>query len=220
MRWRRYLVSSTILVLIEIFLDRLKLMLIAAIGVMPRYSWNIPLIVIFWSQYFFGGLEYICWPLLCLCTPFMIFEGCLDSNTQFCYSKRALQLSHPYLYLATYHSYCHPVRYLATHPSTFSLVPIISHPCPSLKILKDCPFNNARHFKGTVFQKIEWGLVRQLKNLVFWIPSINVFWLKRIRYNKKKIWNITVSLPSLYLNQIPWEPNPSHATVHLSLCIG
>ncbi len=44
--------------------------------------------------YYFGGLE--CWPLLRLCRPFMIFEGCLDSNPECCRSKLArYRLSHP-----------------------------------------------------------------------------------------------------------------------------
>ncbi len=45
--------------------------------------------------YFFGGLP-LCWPLLCLCHPFCIFERCLDSNPESCRSKQArYQLSHP-----------------------------------------------------------------------------------------------------------------------------
>ncbi len=44
--------------------------------------------------YFFIGL--VCWPSLCLSRPFMIFEGCLSSNSECCRSKRArYQLSHP-----------------------------------------------------------------------------------------------------------------------------
>ncbi len=38
----------------------------------------------------------VCRPLLCLCRPFMIFEGCLDSNPEYCRSKLARnRLSHP-----------------------------------------------------------------------------------------------------------------------------
>ncbi len=38
----------------------------------------------------------MCRPLLCLCRPFMIFEGCLDSNPEYCRSKLArYRLSHP-----------------------------------------------------------------------------------------------------------------------------
>ncbi len=29
----------------------------------------------------------VCRPLLCLCRPFMIYEGCLDSNPKYCRSK-------------------------------------------------------------------------------------------------------------------------------------
>ncbi len=48
----------------------------------------------------------MCRPLLCLCRPFMIFEGCLDSNPEYCRSKLArYRLSHPSL------------SDLATHPS-------------------------------------------------------------------------------------------------------
>ncbi len=31
----------------------------------------------------------VCWPLLCLCRPFCIFERCLDSNPESCRSKQA-----------------------------------------------------------------------------------------------------------------------------------
>jgi hypothetical protein len=40
----------------------------------------------------------VCRPLLRLCRPFMIFEGCLDSNPEYCCSKLArYRLSHPSL---------------------------------------------------------------------------------------------------------------------------
>jgi len=42
----------------------------------------------------------VCRPPLCLCRPFMIFEGCLDSNPECCRSKLArYRLSHPSLYV-------------------------------------------------------------------------------------------------------------------------
>ncbi len=31
----------------------------------------------------------VCWPLLCLCRPFCIFERCLYSNPESCHSKQA-----------------------------------------------------------------------------------------------------------------------------------
>ncbi len=38
----------------------------------------------------------LCWPLLCLCPPFYIFERCLDSNPESCPRNQArYQLSHP-----------------------------------------------------------------------------------------------------------------------------
>ncbi len=38
----------------------------------------------------------MCWPLLCLCRAFCIFERCLDSNPETCRSKqRRYQLRHP-----------------------------------------------------------------------------------------------------------------------------
>ncbi len=38
----------------------------------------------------------MCGPLVCFCRPFMIFEGCLNSNSECRCSKRArYQLSHP-----------------------------------------------------------------------------------------------------------------------------
>ncbi|MFN9910241.1 MAG: hypothetical protein ACK56F_29705, partial [bacterium] len=40
----------------------------------------------------------VCRPLLCLCRPFMNFEGCLDSNPEYCRSKLArYRLSYPSL---------------------------------------------------------------------------------------------------------------------------
>jgi hypothetical protein len=69
------------------------------------------------SQPFFDRLQHIlffvyffwrarvCRPLLRLCRPFTIFEGCLDSNQECCRSKLArYQLSHPSLYLANHPS--------------------------------------------------------------------------------------------------------------------
>ncbi len=45
--------------------------------------------------YIFLGAR-VCWPLLCICRPFMIYEGCLNSNSECCRSKRARnQTSHP-----------------------------------------------------------------------------------------------------------------------------
>jgi hypothetical protein len=46
----------------------------------------------------------VCWPLLCLCRPFCIFERWLNSNPESSRNKQALryQLSHPSFYLATY----------------------------------------------------------------------------------------------------------------------
>jgi hypothetical protein len=47
----------------------------------------------------------VCRPLLRLWRPFMIFEGCLDSNPEYCRSKLArYRLSHPSLYLAIHPS--------------------------------------------------------------------------------------------------------------------
>jgi hypothetical protein len=47
----------------------------------------------------------VCWPILCLCCPFMVFEGCLDSNPERRRSKQVCfqltqpsKLSHPALY--------------------------------------------------------------------------------------------------------------------------
>jgi hypothetical protein len=54
--------------------------------------------------YFFWRAR-VCRPLLRLSRPFMIFEGCLDSNTECCRSKLArYRLGHPSLYLATHPS--------------------------------------------------------------------------------------------------------------------
>ncbi len=60
------------------------------------------------TEVFFGTFFWrarVCRPLLRLCRPFMIFEGCLDSNPECCGSKLACyRLSHPSLYLATHPS--------------------------------------------------------------------------------------------------------------------
>ncbi len=57
----------------------------------------------------------VCRPLLCVCRPFMIFEGCLDSNPEYCRSKLArYRLSHPSLLLS------HPSLYFF-HPSLLLL---------------------------------------------------------------------------------------------------
>ncbi len=50
--------------------------------------------------YIFFWRARVCRPLLRLCRPFMIFEGCLDSNPEYCCSKLArYRLSHPSLYI-------------------------------------------------------------------------------------------------------------------------
>jgi hypothetical protein len=49
---------------------------------------NNELILFFLSL--FGGLERVGHALLCLCLPFVVFEGCLDSNPETCRSKQAL----------------------------------------------------------------------------------------------------------------------------------
>jgi hypothetical protein len=68
------------------------------------------LLEIFFLYIFWGAR--VCRQLLRLYRPFMIFEGCLDSNPECCRSKLArYRLSHPSLYnLAT-----HPYR--LSHPS-------------------------------------------------------------------------------------------------------
>ena len=50
--------------------------------------------------YIFNGPATVCWPLLCLCRPFCIFDLCLDSNPDSCHNKQAsYQLSHPSHYI-------------------------------------------------------------------------------------------------------------------------
>jgi hypothetical protein len=75
----------------------------------PTNIWRLPKYFIFWIFFFLRAR--VCRPLLRLCRPFMIFEGCLDSNPECCRSKLArYRLSHPSLYLAT-----HPFRNI-DHP--------------------------------------------------------------------------------------------------------
>ncbi len=61
----------------------------------------------------------VCSPLPCVCRTFMIFERCLNSNSECCRSMRA-----PY-------KLSHPSPYLATHP-LIQPFPILSHPFPYL----------------------------------------------------------------------------------------
>ncbi len=64
----------------------------------------------------------VCRPLLCLCRSFMIFEGCLDSNPEYCRSKLArYRLSHPSPYLS------HPSPYLATHSPDLATHPPVEY---------------------------------------------------------------------------------------------
>ncbi len=66
------------------------------------------------KDYFFFWQARMCWPLLCLCGPFCIFERCLDSNPESCRSKQArYQLSHPSPWPTN-----HPSPYFATHLPT------------------------------------------------------------------------------------------------------
>ncbi len=52
--------------------------------------------ILFYGYFFWRAR--VCQPLLRLCRPFMIFEGCLDSNPKCCRSKLArYRLSHPSL---------------------------------------------------------------------------------------------------------------------------
>jgi hypothetical protein len=67
------------------------------------YKYRSTNILIFFFIFFWRAR--VCRPLLCLCRPFMIFEGCPDSNPEYCRSKLAgYRLSHPSLYLATHPS--------------------------------------------------------------------------------------------------------------------
>ncbi len=75
----------------------------------PSSSFNIPprspsvvdpllwiRIELFISFLYFFWQATVCWPLLCLCRPFCIFERGLDSNPESCRSKQErYQLSHP-----------------------------------------------------------------------------------------------------------------------------
>ncbi len=87
----------------------------------------------FLFSYIFCGRARVCWPLLCLCCPFMIFDGCLNSNSECCRSKRARYLSHLSPYLSTNPSAQPPIPLpqppipLLSHPS-----PVISQPSPYL----------------------------------------------------------------------------------------
>jgi hypothetical protein len=60
-----------------------------------KYGKKISKLLIFFFVYIFWRAR-VCRPLLGLCGPFMIFEGCLDSNLEYCRSKLArYRLSHP-----------------------------------------------------------------------------------------------------------------------------
>jgi hypothetical protein len=99
----------------------------------------------FFSFIFFWRAR-VCRPLLRLCRPFMIFEGCLDSNPECCRSKLArYRLSHPSQYRLSHPSQnrlshptpndlaTHPSTDLATHPYRLSHPSLrLSHPSPDL----------------------------------------------------------------------------------------
>jgi hypothetical protein len=54
--------------------------------------------IFFFFFFFFFCRARVCRPLLRLCRPFMIFEGCLDPNPEYCRSKLArYRLSQPSL---------------------------------------------------------------------------------------------------------------------------
>ncbi len=58
-----------------------------------RSSLLLPTVIVFFT---FCCRARMCWLFLCLRHPWMIFEGCLNSNSECCLSKRAhYQLSHP-----------------------------------------------------------------------------------------------------------------------------
>ncbi len=95
-----------------VFLVRMDCLLVSSPGLPVNHStWT----AFYFFFFFFFWRARVCRPLLRFCRPFMIFEGCLDSNPEYCRSKLArYRLSHPSLSdLAT-----HPSDDLATHPST------------------------------------------------------------------------------------------------------
>ncbi len=104
----------------------------------------------------------------------MIFEGCLDSNPEYCRSKLAryrlshpsLLLSHPSLLLSTHPSYLatHPF-YLATHPSYLA-----THPTHRRIIYRRC-----RWHRWTFFRRCHWHRQKILGFLVIspWQGLIN-----------------------------------------------
>jgi len=86
-----------------------------------RVDWGWWLLQISFKSFLYIFLAVrVCWPLLCFCLPFRIFERCLDSNSESCCTKQALyQLSHPSPYLATH------------------LLTLLSYPSPS-KVTSPC----------------------------------------------------------------------------------
>jgi hypothetical protein len=81
----------------------------------PMKSGEIWLFFLFFFIFFWRAR--VCRPLLRLCRPFMIFEGCLDSNPECSRSKLArYRLSHPSHNLATHPILSHPSHKLS-HPS-------------------------------------------------------------------------------------------------------
>ncbi len=136
----------------------------------------------------------MCRPLLRLCRPFMIYEGCLDSNPEYYLSKLA--------------------RYRLSHPSliTFPLgrfVVLYNHELsstcvPSIKLIL-----NHRELKRTIVTIVDVVFTTQMQNFIFKMTCMIFFsklmdrWLNALTHNEQRklaphSHTNTVTLPPLW----------------------
>ncbi len=97
-------------------------------------TWILFLYIFWWAR--------VCWPLLCLCRPFCIFDGCLDSNPESALaSRRATNLAThlPVTWILAEAKYC-----IQTGTSTCCVVTCIKSKNP-----RTCP---AEHLAGCLLK--------------------------------------------------------------------
>ncbi len=190
-------------------------------GSQTRLKWGFRIIQcfsvftrLFWSE---GNLFFcifvwrarVCRPLLCLCRPFFIFEGCLDSNPEYCRSKLArYRLSHPSLYLAT-----HP-SYLAAHPFVLE----ITNGKPNARTLYiEKP--NAIYQVAEFLLQIFFSLVQSYKYC-----NTDYTRTRKDYFIKKKLASSIIIIPPQYwlcccVNRAGFFSRPSTGSLHSRSCV-
>ncbi len=141
-----------------------------------------------------------------LCRPFMIFEGCLDSNPEYCSSKLLLyRLSHPSLLLS------HP-SLLLSHPSL-----LLNHPSLFLYDLSDLSFFkfSIKITYGKVLREHYFVYVVSTVYMVLFMPmpmfkysSVAVNAVTDIDFTKGFYWVFVLYSSSIFISNLckPWPP--------------